>query len=307
MEGIDHRLCVCCTIPFQSYWRRSRRRRRKRHAHFNRYFFSRTRISVHPRRNSSSESFLKHSINWHRRWCSTISVNQQRAIMIKATVSWNPRQTQQRMVKPMRISIVFYKNWNPSAKYINSKQSRWVNPMRHVSVRPIEAFTGQPCFLVSPTKMGSTPTHVLGSLFADPTSKGRGTKSGTPSPKFKQEIGTIIKGKKMKKTILDGDSLQQILIKTHGDSSEPMHIVLTSPMKHQLSPTSYSPIAPATSKKTLVESSGTWMTNHISPSTKNAQALALKAVARNQVTKMISQQQSQPMDTGTKSEECHSM
>jgi hypothetical protein len=79
-----------------------------------------------------------------------------------------------------------------------------------------------------------------------------------------------------------------------------MHIVLASPVKHQSSTTSYSPIAPATNKKTNNETTSSWMTTNISQTTKNAQALALKAVARNQVAKINFQQQQQAMDTGEK-------
>jgi hypothetical protein len=42
------------------------------------------------------------------------------------------------------------------------------------------------------------------------------------------------------------------------------------------------------------------MTTNISQTTKTAQALALKAVARNQVAKINFQQQQQAMDTGEK-------
>jgi hypothetical protein len=135
------------------------------------------------------------------------------------------------------------------------------------------------------------------------TPKKKGTKSNNTSPKIKKESGTIIKSKiskKIKKNTLDGESLQQILIKTNGEFVEPMHIVLASPVKHQSSTTSYSPIAPATNKKTNNETTSSWMTTNISQTTKNAQALALKAVARNQVAKINFQQQQQAMDTGEK-------
>ncbi len=105
---------------------------------------------------------------------------------------------------------------------------------------------------------------------------------------------------------MNGESLQQILIKTNGEFAEPMHIVLASPVKPQPSTTSYSPIAPATNKKITSESTTTsWMTTNISQTTKNAQALALKAVARNQVAKINQQQQQhQAMDTSKFSTGC---
>jgi len=139
------------------------------------------------------------------------------------------------------------------------------------------------------------------------TPKKKETKSNNTSPRIKKESGTIIKSKSNKKpktTNLDNESLQQILIKTNGEFVEPMHIVLASPVKHQPSTTSYSPIAPATNKKNNNEITGnSWMTTNISQTTKNAQALALKAVARNQVAKINFQQQQQAqqaMDTGEK-------
>ena len=77
-----------------------------------------------------------------------------------------------------------------------------------------------------------------------------------------------------------------------------MQIVLASPAKQQASTMTYSPIAPATHRKANGTESGTgWMTTNMSQTTKNAQALALKAVARNQVAKINLQQQS-IMDTG---------
>ncbi|CAF1077897.1 unnamed protein product [Rotaria sordida] len=141
------------------------------------------------------------------------------------------------------------------------------------------------------------------------TPKKKGTKGDNLSPKIKKESSGIIKTKTIKRTkketttttTLNGESLQQILIKTNGDFIEPMHIVLASPVKPQQSTTSYSPIAPATNKKTTNETATTsWMTTNISQTTKNAQALALKAVARNQVAKINQQQQQQQqaMDTG---------
>jgi hypothetical protein len=137
------------------------------------------------------------------------------------------------------------------------------------------------------------------------TPKKKGAKSNDTSPKVKKEGVTILKGKtnkKTKKATLDGESLQQILLKTNGEFVEPMHIVLASPVKQQQPSTpSYSPIAPATIKKNNnnTESASSWMTTNISQTTKNAQALALKAVARNQVAKInFQQQQQQAMDTG---------
>ena len=126
------------------------------------------------------------------------------------------------------------------------------------------------------------------------------------SPKVKKEPGGIIKAKTVRKTTkkettFNGESLQQILIKSNGEFVEPMHIVLASPVKSQPTAitTSYSPIAPATNKKNVNESNTTWINTNISQSTKNAQALALKAVARNQVAKINQQQQQQQaMDTG---------
>ncbi|CAF0952983.1 unnamed protein product [Rotaria sordida] len=154
----------------------------------------------------------------------------------------------------------------------------------------------------------STPTITTSPIH---TSKKKGTKSNNISPKIKKEPSTIIKSKAIKKTkkdILDSESLQQILIKTNGEFVEPMHIVLASPIKHQPSTTSYSPIAPATLKKNNNnnnnnnnnDTSSSWITTNISQTTKNAQALALKAVARNQVAKINlqqQQQQQQAMDT----------
>ena len=117
------------------------------------------------------------------------------------------------------------------------------------------------------------------------------------------ESSTLSKARTTKKTkketILNHDSLQQILIKTNGELVEPMHIVLASPIKSQQSTISYSPIAPATNKKHSNESSSSsssnWMTTSISQKTKNAQALALKAVARNQIAKINQQQQQRQM------------
>ncbi|CAF1950045.1 unnamed protein product [Rotaria magnacalcarata] len=134
------------------------------------------------------------------------------------------------------------------------------------------------------------------------TPKKNGTKGESLSPKIKKEPGGIIKAKTIKKTkketTLNGESLQQILIKTNGEFIEPMHIVLASPVKPHQSTTSYSPIAPATNKKNTNESTTSWTTTNISQTTKNAQALALKAVARNQVAKINQQQQQQQaMDT----------
>ncbi|CAF0905480.1 unnamed protein product [Rotaria sp. Silwood1] len=155
----------------------------------------------------------------------------------------------------------------------------------------------------------STPTLPTSSV---QTPKKKGTKSNNTSPKIKKETSTIIKSKAIKKTkkdILDSESLQQILIKTNGEFVEPMHIVLASPIKYQPSTTSYSPIAPATLKKNnnnnnntnTNDTSSSWITTNISQTTKNAQALALKAVARNQVAKINlqqqQQQQQQAMDT----------
>ncbi|CAF2610987.1 unnamed protein product [Rotaria sp. Silwood2] len=135
------------------------------------------------------------------------------------------------------------------------------------------------------------------------TPKKKGTKGDNLSPRIKKEPGGIVKTKTIKKnkkeTTLNGESLQQILIKTNGEFIEPMHIVLASPVKPQQSTTSYSPIAPATNKKNTNETTTSWMTTNISQTTKNAQALALKAVARNQVAKINQQQQQQQaMDTG---------
>lgn len=126
------------------------------------------------------------------------------------------------------------------------------------------------------------------------TSKKKGPKANNTSPKIKTKSM-----KKTKKDILDGDSLQQILIKANGEFAEPMHIVLASPIKQQPLTTSYSPIAPATLKKSVNETPSSWITTNISQTTKNAQALALKAVARNQVAKInLQQQQQQAMETG---------
>jgi len=131
------------------------------------------------------------------------------------------------------------------------------------------------------------------------TPKKKGIKGDNSTPKIIKEPGGIIKSKTSKKTKketnLNGESLQQILIKTNGEFVEPMHIVLASPVKTQQTTTSYSPIAPATNKKNNNESTTSWMTTNISQTTKNAQALALKAVARNQVAKINQQQQA--MDT----------
>ncbi|UJR26942.1 hypothetical protein I4U23_008250 [Adineta vaga] len=182
--------------------------------------------------------------------------------------------------------------------------------------------------IISPVKYQSSSDDLLAFLSSDPTAslpsintmmlttiptssmttspvrtpKKKGIKSTTTSPRIKKEGGAILKSKKAKKTILDGESLQQILIKTNGEFVEPMHIVLASPVKHSPSTTSYSPIAPAINKKSNNETASNWMTTNISQTTKNAQALALKAVARNQVAKINfqqqQQQQQQAMDTG---------
>ena len=142
------------------------------------------------------------------------------------------------------------------------------------------------------SSLPSINTMMLSNL-ASPavrTPKKRGESS---SPRVKKEPAGISKGRPNKRTkkeaTLNGESLQQILIKTNGDFAEPMHIVLASPVKHSPSTTSYSPIAPAISKKISNESSTSWMTTNISQTTKNAQALALKAVARNQVAKINQQ------------------
>ncbi|CAF3826422.1 unnamed protein product [Adineta steineri] len=155
------------------------------------------------------------------------------------------------------------------------------------------------------TMMLSTlPTQTIPTSPVDTSKK----KGNNISPKIKKEPGGIIKvrpNKKIKKeTTLSGESLQQILIKTNGEFVEPMHIVLASPVKPQQPTTSYSPIAPAINKKpNNNESTTSWMTTNISQTTKNAQALALKAVARNQVAKINQQQQQQQqqqaMDTST--------
>ena len=131
----------------------------------------------------------------------------------------------------------------------------------------------------------------------------KGGKAGLASPAIKQEPGTSSKGKKLKKNPVDGESLQQLLIRANGEFVEPMQIVLASPAKQQASTTAYSPIAPATHRKANgTESGAGWMTTNMSQTTKNAQALALKAVARNQVAKINLQQQQQQqqliMDTG---------
>ena len=127
--------------------------------------------------------------------------------------------------------------------------------------------------------------------------KKRGARAESSSPKVKKEPNGIIRvraNKRTKKEVtLNGDSLQQILIKTNGEFAEPMHIVLASPVKQQAPTTSYSPIAPAINKKNGNESATGWMTTNISQTTKNAQALALKAVARNQVAKINQQHQQQ--------------
>ncbi|CAF4491510.1 unnamed protein product, partial [Rotaria magnacalcarata] len=77
------------------------------------------------------------------------------------------------------------------------------------------------------------------------TPKKNGTKGESLSPKIKKEPGGIIKAKTIKKTkketTFNGESLQQILIKTNGEFIEPMHIVLASPVKPHQSTTSYSP------------------------------------------------------------------
>ncbi|CAF1344071.1 unnamed protein product [Adineta ricciae] len=126
------------------------------------------------------------------------------------------------------------------------------------------------------------------------------------SPKIKKEPGGITKVKAAKKTkkdaTLSGESLQQILIKTNGEFAEPMHIVLASPVKPQQTTTSYSPIAPAINKKPTHENSpsSSWLATNVSQTTKHAQALALRAVAKNQGAKINhyqQQQQHQVIDT----------
>ncbi|CAF3049730.1 unnamed protein product [Rotaria socialis] len=148
--------------------------------------------------------------------------------------------------------------------------------------------------------LSSIPSSTIAHLPVR-TPKKKGTNGESLSPKIKKEPGGIIKAKTIKKTkketTLNGESLQQILIKTNGEFIEPMHIVLASPVKPQQSTTSYSPIAPATNKKNTNESTASWMTTNISQTTKNAQALALKAVARNQVAKINQQQQQQQQQT----------
>jgi len=155
-------------------------------------------------------------------------------------------------------------------------------------------------FLSSDSTSSSLPsinTMMLSNLNTSPIKNGN--QSENSSPKSKKDSNGILKAKitkKLKKeTTLNGDSLQQILIKTNGEFVEPMHIVLASPVKAQPSTTSYSPIAPALNKKTITEATSTtttnsWMTSNLSQTTKNAQALALKAVARNQVAKINQQQ-----------------
>lgn len=149
----------------------------------------------------------------------------------------------------------------------------------------------------SASTLPSINTMMLSNIPPTHSPKKKGT-----SPKVRKEPGGIIKAKTVRKTkketIFHGESLQQILIKSNGEFVEPMQIVLASPVKSQPITTSYSPIAPATNKKNVNESHMTWINTNISQSTKNAQALALKAVARNQVAK-INQQQQQVMDTGT--------
>ncbi|UJR22191.1 hypothetical protein I4U23_025255 [Adineta vaga] len=146
------------------------------------------------------------------------------------------------------------------------------------------------------TMMLSTIPTQADTLTTIDTPKKKGS-----SPRIKKEPGGIMKAKTTKKTkketTISGESLQQILIKTNGEFSEPMHIVLASPVKPQQSTTSYSPIAPAINKKVSHDGTTTagWLTTNISQTTKNAQALALKAVARNQVAKI--NQQQQMMDT----------
>jgi len=142
-------------------------------------------------------------------------------------------------------------------------------------------------------------SNVTTSPIRTPPKKKNG-KIDSNSPMIKKEAGGIIKvratpKRNKKETSLNGESLQQILIKTNGEFVEPMQIVLASPIKHPTpTTTSYSPIAPATNKKNSNESTtSSWMTTNISQTTKNAQALALKAVARNQVAKINQQQQQQ--------------
>jgi len=118
------------------------------------------------------------------------------------------------------------------------------------------------------------------------TPKKKRSKSNSTSSRIKKETGTITKAKlNRKSSTLDHETLQQIFIKTNGEFIEPMHIVLASPIKPQTSTTSYSPIAPAIHKKSTSE------TTYLSQTSKSTQALALKAVAKNQVAKMTQQQQ----------------
>lgn len=91
----------------------------------------------------------------------------------------------------------------------------------------------------------STTNPIVISTVTTPSKKKRTKSTTTPSPtKIKTENCQL--PKKFKQTILNGESLQQILIKTNGgEFLEPMQIVLASPIKHS----SYSPIAPALTKK----------------------------------------------------------
>lgn len=112
------------------------------------------------------------------------------------------------------------------------------------------------------------------------TSKKRNSKSEKPRP-----------SKKTKKETTNNESVKKIFIQTNGDFLEPMQIVVASTVKqNQNSSNSFSPIAPATNKKSSNESTNSWMSTNFSQTTKNAQALALKAVARNQVAKINQQQ-----------------
>lgn len=156
------------------------------------------------------------------------------------------------------------------------------------------------------SSLPSINTMMLSTVPAqtESTSPTRTPKKKGPSPKIKKEPGGITKVKAAKKTkrdaTLSGESLQQILIKTNGEFPEPMHIVLASPVKPQQATTSYSPIAPAINKKPTHENStsSSWLATNVSQTTKHAQALALRAVAKNQGAKINQQQQQhQVIDT----------
>ncbi|CAF2836679.1 unnamed protein product [Rotaria sp. Silwood2] len=97
--------------------------------------------------------------------------------------------------------------------------------------------------------LSTIPTPTITTLSVR-TPKKKGTQEEIHHQKSKKEPGGIIKAKMNKKikkdSTLNGETLQQVLIKTNGEFVEPMNIVFASSVKPQQSTTSYSHIALAT-------------------------------------------------------------